>query len=307
VVLDDNQQYGIQVYGAHSAAGLDTVSVTGTRAYPDRRYGRGVMVGNGAFLDAVGLVIDNNAEAGLWAEGPGSTATARGVAIEDTRESGTYGMGMGVVAVDGARVEVGGSIRANNGPAAVVQGAFLTLSAGTTIEDATFAGVVVADGTFTWEEGAITGVTPHASLGGGVGIFAHGVDTPPDVDVTGISFADVVGGVWMDTPGTYQISGCTLTGTGAGYGLFGAGGTTTWSGTTGLLLAGNTITDWDGGVVFDHATGTVNGTTWSGNRYDVVQTDCEGVPPVAGDVLGRTSLCDTSIWPGEALSWITLP
>ena len=102
LLLEGNHELGLYASNPGTAVALSGVVVRDTQTEGDGTGGRGVVVQDGAWLDATDLLLEDNHEIGLRAEDPGTTVILSGVAVRDTQTRADGNHGRGVEAIDGA-------------------------------------------------------------------------------------------------------------------------------------------------------------------------------------------------------------
>jgi hypothetical protein len=155
----------------------------------DQTWGRGISVLDGAVLSLTGATLRNNHDAGLFAQGIGTTVEARGLLVEGTQpQASDQTWGRGVIVQQGASLSLTGATLRNNCDVGL-----LASDAGTTV---VATGLLVeetkpqaSDQTSGWGIGAQDGAS--LTLSGAVlrsnrdvGLIAYGVGT--SVDATGL-------------------------------------------------------------------------------------------------------------------------
>lgn len=116
VAIERNRDVGLWVYGEGTEAILAGGVVRETMGRRlDGEYGLGVEVSRGARAAVARSFLDRNTETGAWALDAGTRLTLTDVVIRDTRaRAGTGLYGQGVVAQDGAAVDLSRAILAGN-------------------------------------------------------------------------------------------------------------------------------------------------------------------------------------------------
>ncbi len=316
VLLDDNQQRGLYVRGFPSAAVLDKVTVRGTRPYGETNgygYGHGISAEEGGIVTGSDATVDANTEAGIWVAGEGSAVTLTGVVVTGTLSSNRYGVGMGVAAYDLGVLDLSGSISGTAGPGVVAQSSgAVTLHDASLVQDSQFASVVVSDAAATLRGVTLDGVVAYETadlrLGAGAAVYVYGPTTPSALTLDEVTVTGVLEGVYLLGPGAFLIQNSILTGPNRGYGIVATLGVVPWNGSTGLRILADTVKNWQIGVLLDASSANISETTWFGNVFDVVQTQCsDTVPPVeGGGDLGVSALCTDVVWPVTTPDWIAL-
>jgi hypothetical protein len=121
VVVERNRDLGLWIYGEGTEATLTDVVVRETMGRRlDGYYGVGLEVSLGARATVRRALFDRNTETSAWALGAGTRLTLSHVVIRDTRaRSGTGQHGQGLVAQEGAVVDVSRALLAGNRSSAV--------------------------------------------------------------------------------------------------------------------------------------------------------------------------------------------
>jgi len=198
------------------------------------------------------MVVDNTGYAGVYVA-QSSVVTLDNVDVTGTKAGMLPGGGMGVLVVDEGVVQANG-LRVSDS-----QGAGLLAMPDARIEatDVQVSGSGTADavalgGELQLTNGSLSGATPSAEYGGGVGLFALDFRGPARVVLDDITFSDTIGpGLYLRGPGSYEIRDSTFSDSGdirgVPGGVFATEGIEAWvpgedeEPGTGLLLAGNSF------------------------------------------------------------------
>ncbi len=285
--VENNASVGVLVVHSGSHAVLMDTAIRGTRSNDLGMNGYGIDVHYGATLSVVDGTLQDNASAGILADGEGTRLTLQDTLIAGTLTApGARGaVAPGLTAQRGSSVSGSGLlVQGNEGPGlwAWGEGARVHCS-DCALLDNRFAGAsVVDDGVLELRSSTISGTIEGGDLGGGVGIHAaQQLDAePPTLVVEDSAITDnPVAGVWLSGEGSYLLTDNTIAdSTGISHGSASrcgdgvyAAGSTAWQGSSGLRMSGNTITGNAGaGLFLDDAAATLGGNAWSGNDPDLL-------------------------------------
>ncbi len=116
LLIAESHEVGLLVHGEGTVVSLVGSVVRGTRPRTvDDRFGRGVVVQNGAHFDAQGLIVDESRDFGIFAMSLGTELTLADTAVLRTQpqaSDGANGRGIGIqqeALVDGNRVRIDGA------------------------------------------------------------------------------------------------------------------------------------------------------------------------------------------------------
>ncbi len=201
-----NTGFGVLIYDPDTAVALTDTIVSGTLPDENSGHGSGILVTDGASLDAVGCLLDRNVATGVALQDPGTTATLRQTTVRSGFSSTLWEDGFGIEVADGARLEAvdcdvednlqvgvfvagegtsatlaGSDVRGTREGAGgengigveVTTGATLRMAAGT-LEDNTGAGLIVED-PGTWalvEDVRVMGTRSASAVESGWGVQA---------------------------------------------------------------------------------------------------------------------------------------
>jgi len=277
ILIEDAEWMGIGAFGEFVNVDFEDVTIRDIK--PESHYGGGG-IGLVGSLDAPvairNLVIEDTSDNGVLAAF-GSHVALTDVVITNVRAGLLPGGGIGMAAwqdgfldVDGVRIEgtVGATVAGLPGSETHITNAEL-IGGG-------MAGVVSLGATMEISDSTITGATPSASYGGGVGVFAYAFQERPRVVLDNVTLTDTIGpGAYLRGGGSYEIRNSTFSDSGdvrgVPGGVFAAEGVAAWSDGVddepgdGLLLEDNTFTDIAmDAVLLDNAGATLAGNTFSG-------------------------------------------
>jgi hypothetical protein len=290
---------GVEVADDSAHLLLDRTEVRHTQVGEDGTNGNGVVVRDGALLDAAALVIEDVHEYGLLVTGD-SEAIVAGISLSNVHGSDER-RGAGMATAQGGELDITwADVASVTGPGILVADGSLRCSA-CTVTDAMFAGIVVHGGEFVGKWVQVDGTRSDPVLGGGVALYAHDtLEPPPDIVVTS-SFlrTDELAAVYLRGGGSYRIEESFLYGAvasiadpggtrvPAGYALIATDGVTSWTGDGGLYLDDNFIQDGHHiGILLDGSTATCpgddegGGNSYHDNGTDLVQQNCDGIHAV---------------------------
>ncbi len=191
VLLEDNEQAGLVIVGATADAEITDLIIRGTRGQTsDGRFGRGMYLGDGSHARATSVLVEDNHETGIGADGAGTSLTLESVVVRRTESEAASGQfGVGLVAQNGATVNVQGGFFTDNRE--------ITIAArgdGTTVE---LVDVEVRD---TAERACATSSCSGAGIGVGLGAYSNAQLDARDFVVDGNALAGIqlAGGGTMD-------------------------------------------------------------------------------------------------------------
>ena len=286
VVIEANTDLGVLLEA--SSGDFEDVEIRGTLPREEGEFGDGVVVQEGGSLTASGLVLEDNANLGLFVTGEGSTATLDGVTIRN-QVSPIEGEGTGVTVIAGGAVTAT-SLTAEGlgGPGVLVAGEATFACTDCAVREATFASVLVYDGAVTWDGGALEATRPIGGVGG-VGVAALNDRGPGSVTVTGAELTGhPLSGLYLaQAGGTFRLDGVTVDGGaaegGAGYGLMALDGVTTWTPADGpgLLVADSAFGDFTShALVLHEASLSLDGNTFTDvGGFDAFFQGCTTADP----------------------------
>ncbi len=330
LLLEGNHDVGLVAW-TDTLVQLERATVRGTRSAIDGESARAIGVFDGADLEAIDLLLEDNRSIGLAVRGAGSTATVTGAEVIRTRSSSQTAEGLGVSVEWQAVAELTDLVaRDNEGPALYVVAAGELTVRDPLLEGNGFAGAAVMDaGQLSLIGGQVSGSTFHPSEGGGLGLFASDHETQSSLEVDGTTFTNLRGpALYLRGQGRYVLRGCAVSDSGSWPslpgGVLAVGGVEAWSelGDTGyfegLLLEGNTFSDLAGdAVLLDGSSALLNVHPESGapNTFsdlegeDLVWQRCSDLP--APEVLdGSAAIPDCAAEPrllGPALEYLLNP
>ena len=255
LLLEGNHDVGLFATDVGTSVDLEHATIRDTQPLPDGTFGCGIAVQEGVSLVARGLLLERNHGVGLVAINAGTSVDLEGARIAGTRTPANNAGGFGVIVqMDASVTALGLQIDDNEGPGLYVVGGGTLVAWDATLDRNGFAAAVVMRGRLALHGGTVLGSVFHSSEAGGTGIFAWGVDGPPDVEVEGVSFTDLPGpALYARGPGRYVMRGCSVQDTGTWPwqpgSVFAVEGVEPWHEVgntgyfTGLLLEGNTFAD----------------------------------------------------------------
>ncbi len=135
--VGDNTALGVAAYDSGTSVTLQETAVEDTRPNQNDELGYGILVTEGASLDAEGCEVLGNTYAGVIAYDSGTSVSLRETAIEHTQPDDKGQCGYGIGARDGASLDAEGCALSGNSFAGVFasgSGTSVRLQ-GTTIED----------------------------------------------------------------------------------------------------------------------------------------------------------------------------
>ena len=298
--FEGNEGVGVHVAGPASSAFLGQSLVSGTTMTSEQAWGFGVAASAGGVLDLVDTTIEDSTSLGAAALGNGSTVILEDVSITGTRRGAVTVAGVGGIAMDGGDWEgTNVTVEGTEGPGLLTTGDGSVSCTACDLVGNGFAGAVGWGGDLEIVDSSIRGVTPDASLGGGVGVFVlPGDTTTNELSITGTEIEEsTFAAVWFQGEGSCEIQDSTLYG-GSGYEVTYPNGdsdtlwgdavvaidvTSPWDGQTGLSLTGNTVRDGQRcGILLHHSTATLSGNTYLDNPTDLVIQHCDGVDDPTG-------------------------
>ncbi len=306
--LMGNSMFGLYAEGPGTMISLDDTRIQDTRAGGPAKAGVGAQAHDGAALGVVDCEIQRNIVAGIIA-GADSSVNVRNSLVTDTLPGQNYIVGVGVIAQEGAQLDVTDStLTSNQGPG--LQGAMsdtLLTVTGTRIEDNQFAGVFLGGAELIMSDSTIQGTTAQPDLGGGYGLYAAPVDdgSSPTVALHDNTIRDnPIAGIWLGGQGSYEIVGNTIHGgpgwtrgslTKCGDAVYAEGGTQAWDGTDGLLLEDNDLSEGlTAGLFLNDSSATLLGNHFTDNTVDLVRQGeaCTSAPEGDDiDSLASAELC----------------
>lgn len=267
LVMEENHDIGLMVSDVGTIADLQDITIRDTMPVLDGQFGRGLSVRKGARLVARGVLLEENRDNGLLAAHPGTTVELEDATIRTTRANSSSAGGFGIAVQEGASLS-GLDLRVEDNQGA---GVYVVADGTADLSDAAllrngFSGAVVMGATLAMHGGAINGSTPHHSSGGGLGVFSTSAYGTSDVELAGVTFADLPGpALYVRGPGRYVMRGCDVTGAGTPPwlpgGALAAEGVGLWveAADLGLLMAGNRFHDLPGdGLLLDQSTATLD-------------------------------------------------
>jgi hypothetical protein len=151
VAVVGNLEAGVFARNDGTRVELSGCLVRGTRARGDGVGGRGIDVGSGASARVDRVRLSGNTEAGVLANGAGTTVELASCAVDDTRARGDGVLGQGIYALAGASFYAAGVVITRSSEAGV-----MARDLGTRVD---------------LESCVIRGTRPHPD-----GMFGHGVD-----------------------------------------------------------------------------------------------------------------------------------
>ena len=276
-VLQGNTEAGVLASGTGTQVTLADLKIQDTQAVADGDRGFGIAVQNGAHLDATSCVLERNSAAGVFAGLEGTTVTLEGIEIRDTRPRSNGLGGMGIYALDGARLKATSCVLVGNTKVGVLAdkpGSEIVLL-GVEVHDT----LPSDDGKFgrgiNVQGGSRLDATSCVVDGNsGAGIFASGEGTEvalSDVEVRGTKALAGGGGRGVSVQGgaRFDMTSCTVTGnTEIGVIAEGAG--------TELSLLDVEIRETRRDAVMTVAVGLVSQSEATVNGTDVVVTQTQG-------------------------------
>ena len=294
-VVEGNAEIGIAAGHEGTEVVLQDVEVRGTQPSLDGTLGRGIYLQDGASLEASSCVVEGNAEVGILADGEGSEIVLQGVDVLDTRRTLPTTVATGLCSQNGASILATDLFLSGpEGPGLMVMNEGYLECSDCEFLDNTFAGALVwSGGTLDLSSTTISGTSPDANEGGGIGIYATDRWASPSLIIDSVIIEDQpYAALWLDGDGSYDIRNSDLSG---GYGLereypngittvlhgdgvVATGGVTAWDGSTGLLLDNNVIQDaYRAGVILDGSSAELTNTTFSNNPTDLIWQHCTGI------------------------------
>jgi hypothetical protein len=291
---------GITLIGDESDALLVDVDVLDSKVGLDGGFGYGVQAYNGAQLEMIGGRISGNASVGCHNTGTDTVSRLYDVTISQTSRGADVTAAVGVSSQYYARVIGEGlQVEGTAGPGVLATHGGVLSCSGCVIEDNAFAGALTQTaGELTLSDSTIRRNQPDEAAGGGFGVFVEtdGYSATLHLQSTRIE-QHAVAGVWLEGNGAYTIVDCEiLDNTGLDYGLpdgtslllHGSGvvvtaGVAPWSGTEGLLLAGNHIAGHaEAGLLLDASSALTTDNSCEDNPVDLWWQDCADVEEPGG-------------------------
>jgi hypothetical protein len=311
--LRQNTDIGVYANGAGSSVELLDVLVQNTRNAPGGSAGRGIVVQDGARVDATRCVLEGCGEIAVFAADPGSRVDLVQVDVVGTERWSGTAVAAGVVAQDLAEV-VASEVRVEQ-----TQGPGLFVSAGSIecheceLVGNGFAGIVLwSQGRVSLTDSLVQGTLADDNAGGGVGVYAADRFGAVSLDLERVVVEEhPLAAIWLEGDGVYRIRDSSLQGAVGveiavgegvtvlgGDGVVAIGGVRAWDGDGGLLLEGNSLADAHrAGLLLDGSSVDLSGNSWSGNGVDAVWQVCDGVEAPALDGIPNVVTCPESTYP----------
>ncbi len=309
-ILQGNTRFALMATEAGTSVVLRETSIRDTLPLPGGKDGYGVLVQDEAELELTACEITRNHTAGLIAD-LGSQVRLQDSWVTDTRQGNELTVGIGLVVERGASLEaVHTALAGNQGPGLLASSPETRASLDhCTIEDNQFAGVITGGAELVLSDSVIQGTTVHADLGGGSGLYAFHDEEghAPSLALSDSVVRDnPIAGVWLDGPGSYQLSENTIHG-GEGWtrgslikcgdAVFARDGVQPWDGDSGLLVEGNILLDGlTAGLFLDEASATLSGNRFMDNSVDLIRqgSACDSVPEgYHSEPIATAELCPT--------------
>jgi len=305
----ENSSAGVVAIDSGTSVRLRETIIEDTQPDQNGVHGYGIMVRDGASLDAEGCEVAGNTGAGVVGSGVGTSVTLLDSSFDSTKAGEIQTVGIGVIGEGSASVVATGiEVCSNEGPGlhAVHPDSLLACS-GCVIRGNQFAGAVVAfDASLQLAESLIEGTAEQENLGGGVGIYAEPwLGGPAILSVYDTTIQDnAVSGVHLAGQGSYALSGNTIHGgegwsreslSKCGDAVYAGDGVTAWDGSWGLLLEGNELLDGLGaGLLLNNASASLSGNSYADNAVDLVSQGADCATPPEGyeeEAIGSAELC----------------
>lgn len=310
--LIENTGVGVLVAEQGTHVALHETTIQDTNPHERGTFGHGMNVTLGASAELIECEIHGHREAGLAADGQGTTVVLTDSTIHNIDLNARYTTAAALVAQFGASIEAEGlALTGNDGPGLFTHGEHSHMGCeACTIDDNRFAGAVaLADATLVLTGSSITGTAAQENLGGGVGVYADPdvEGSSPTLTVTDCAIEEnPVAGVWLGGPGTYRLQDNTILGgegstrngyTKCGDAVYAQGGIVPWDDEVGLLLASNTLATEQGAGLFLHeASAALGGNHWLDSSIDLIAqgSGCATAPPgYDSEPLTHSELCPT--------------
>ena len=272
LLVSANAEVGL--FLADADATVSDSVISDTLSVSDGRFGRGVVVAEGALLSLTRVAVLDNLEMGVHVLGSGTSVTLDDCTVEGTRQGSTPGGGRAITTTSGAYANlIGGSYGDGPGPALMASSGGLIEATGVRLHASGFAGIVVLDDAeVEFVGGVIEDVASSPDFGGGVGAFADSTEFSGALRVSDVSVSGVAqAGAYLLGPGSFELARVEFTGesgTGPGLaGIFAADGVGPWSAasSSGLHVSGCSFAALPShGILFDAAGGTLDSDDTSG-------------------------------------------
>mgnify|MGYP002630871167 CR=1 FL=1 len=279
---------GLDIANTASSAGaaaLDGVLVLrdsqihDTRLNEDHTLGYALFATSGGHITLEDSVVQSAGQAGVLANGPGTSVVLDGVQVSEVYVGTGADTGFGALVQAEARLALTDvTVSDIEGPGVACSSGGTLVSTRLQVDDVRFAGVVLQGCEATLVDSHIEGVRSDPQAGGGLGVYIDGVGHGPGVvDLDGLVVRDVVvGGVVSEGDGTLVLSDLNLHG-GPGVVV----GPTTLNG-HGLLLqqcgetsvTDVTLSNAQVGLFLHDCSPSVQGLVLSDNVVDVQQQAC---------------------------------
>lgn len=203
-VVSEAPDVGVLVEGSASQAILRRGVVANGQPMPGEPWGVGVSVESGGSVRLEDVEISDNSTAGLFADGPGTTASMVRGAVVRTRAVGAWaGSGVGVLSQRGATVTVADALLADN----AAPGAFAACAGSLTVTGSVLSGNLAANAAasdadlFELRDSRVEAAAPGPTVGGGVGVLLQRMD--PELDLVARIEGNLIRG---NLAGLYGVS-----------------------------------------------------------------------------------------------------
>ena len=319
VVLENNRAIGLLARHWGTSVSITDSAVRGTRPQGDGSFGMGVHVGEGALLEATGLVVQDNTQVGLMVSTAG-TVELQASSVLDTGMGQDPGGGMGVVVQRVGLIEAQGlEVSGSAGPGAFVADGGLLDCDDCVVAGNGFAGLVVLRGVALLAGGEISGSSAAGSQGGGLGVLAWDHAGEPALQLRDVTLEDHPGpAVYLRGDGNLRVEDCTIRRSGTAIGAFPVPaavvvveGVSRWhldeyGDGHGLWLEGTSFEEIPtAGILLDASSASLDGNTFTSvDGLDLKTQHCESVETpeiVSGvvqtnDCVGYTSVLEPLPW-----------
>ena len=311
--IEGNHELGIWAAAAGTTVVLTDVEVRETQTRADGIGGWGINIQEEASLDATNCLVEGNAYVGIIGLDAGTMVNLSNVEVRGTHRQTQTTVAQGLTFQEGA------SLIASDVIVTQTAGPGLMVSIGGTLScircqltDNTFAGAVVwSGGTLDLTDTTISGTSPDANEGGGIGIYASDFALASTMLLQNSTIENnPLAAIWLEGDGTYSIRNSTLAGSYGlevtypdgsadvwhGDGVVAIQGVHAWDDVSGLLLDSNTIDGaYRAGVFLDGSSAELTTNVFSNNATDLVWQHCDGVEEPGGLV----DVSDVLFCPGD--------